>query len=209
MNKIFGYLSCTAVLALPGFVVANEAQDLELGSYIGRIYQDGSGAIGQRFDPATLESCQTFSCKHRRSNATATTMVGDYWSFQVKTDEMTDHRMIILSRRHHIISKEFGEMQPNSNIYLWLVLSSKARERVCVGGHDFPGKKAKIRVDSLPALTTNTEGCVPLTNQLYSQMSSGTTLTVRGYHWPYDAPETREIKLGGFKESVDFLRRKQ
>ena len=185
--------------------VAEEAKILDFDRYVGRIYSDGSGSIAKRFDPKVTESCKTPSCKRDRKNANVNSRFDDSWHFHIKNDEMSDKQIITVRKHPYTISKEFGEIRLTSNIYLWLSLSTKGKEVICVSGHDYPGKNAMIRIDSNPAIKTNTEGCLWLTEDLDSQMKAGSKITIRGYHWPYGY-ETSKISLGGYTKTTQFLR---
>lgn len=196
-------------LGVSAFNWAQEAETLDFGQYIGRIYSDGSGVVGERFDPQVTASCQSFSCQYERDNADANSTFDDTWSFHVRDDEMTDEQIITVTRKPYTISEEFGEMRLRSNIYLWINLSEDDQEHLCVSGHDYPDKNAMIRVGSNTAIDTNENGCVLLSGSLNSQMSSADTITIRGYHWPYDDAETFQISLGGYSQIMAFLRGKR
>ncbi|MEP4525113.1 MAG: hypothetical protein ABJ005_13980, partial [Alloalcanivorax venustensis] len=106
----------------------------------------------------------------------------------------------------HKISDRFGEMELKSDIYLWINLSQSTREVFCVAGHDYPGLTAMIRVDSEKAIETNENGCLSLSNSLDDQLRSGSKVFIRGSHWPYKSPETKNISLDGYRVMTDFLR---
>jgi hypothetical protein len=168
----------------------NESETLNIGNYVGKIYSDGSGSLGKKFDPNSTLGCKSFSCEYKRKNADATTSFDDTWSFHIRNDEMSDKQIITVARHPHKISKEFGEMKLKSSIYLWLNLSGKNQELLCIAGHDFPGLAAMIRVDDNKAIETNEKGCLILSRELDDQLMAGKNLTIRGSHWPYKSPET-------------------
>lgn len=206
MAQLVKFVFYLFVVGLPQLSVAEEAKIYDFGQYVGRLYSDGSGSVGKRFDPKATESCQSFSCRYDRENANANSVFKDSWSFRIKNDEMSDEQIITVSRQPYKMSKDFEEIQLKSGIYLWINLSKKGEEILCVAGHDFPGKKAMIRVDSNALIETNVNGCLFLNESLDSQMKAGIKITIRGYNWPYDGAETFEINLGGYTKTMDFLR---
>lgn len=69
----------------------------------------------------------------------------------------------------------------------------------CVIGHDFPGRRASIRVDSNPAFSTNSEGCLTgsAASRLDKQLKSGKVLITRRVEWPYDYTRDKEMLIEG------------
>ncbi|MCG9722905.1 hypothetical protein [Shewanella sp. Isolate7] len=194
------------IITFPQFGVTEEVKIFDFGRYVGHLYSDGSGSVAKRFDPKVTESCKSFSCRYDRENADVNSVFKNSWSFHIKNDEMTDKQVITVSRKAYKISKDFGEMKLNSNIYLWLNISDKDEEILCISGHNYPKKKGMIRVDNNDLIETNVNGCLPLNESLDSQMRSGNKITIRGYHWPYDGAETFDIDLGGYTKTMTFLR---
>lgn len=202
INLILGFY----LLSLSGLSLAQEPTVISDDNYVITIFSDGSGALGRRFDPTSTVSCTSFSCEYKRKKANENTVYEDTWDFRIKNDEMTDEQIITTSRYPHKISKEFGEMKLKSNIYLWLNLSDPSQEILCVGGNDYPGIAAMIRVDENKAITTNEKGCLVLSPALDTQLRSGVNLVIRGSHWPYKRPETQNIGLDGYSKITEFLR---
>lgn len=198
-----------AIVVNSCMALASEPEILNFGDYVGRIYSDGSGSLGKRFDPSVTMSCKSFACEYDRKNSYDHTSFKDTWSFRIKNDEITDAQIITVERRPYKISKEFGEMQLKSNVYLWLNLSDRNKEMLCVAGHDFPDMKAMIRVDDNDPIETNEKGCLLLTKNLDGQMRSGSEVTIRGHHWPYRGAETFKINLGGYIQITEYLLRKR
>ena len=194
------------ILVLNSGVVLAEYETLVFGDYLGKIYGDGSGTLGKRFDPEVTISCKTFSCEYDRKNADENTSFSDTWSFRIKIDEMTDEQQITVRKDAWKINEQFGEMRMDSNIYLWVILNDKNSEVLCVAGHDYPGMTGVIRVDKNPPLETRENGCLELTKDLDDQLRSGSKLTIRGSHLPYRGAETQVIDLGGYSEMSEFLR---
>jgi hypothetical protein len=197
---------CSLAIVLTQPAASEEAKIFDFGQYVGRLYSDGSGSVGKRFDPKVTESCQSFSCRYDRENADTNSVFKDSWSFNIKLDEMSDKQVITVIRKPYKISKDFGEISLKSNIYLFLNLSKKDEETLCIAGHDYPGKKGMVRVDSNDPIETGVNGCLPLSSSLDSQMRAGTNITIRGYHWPYDGAETFKISLGSYMKATEFLR---
>lgn len=79
----------------------------------------------------------------------------------------------------------------------------------CIVGHDFPGRTGAIRVDSNPAITTNTEGCISgsAARRLERQLISGSTLVTRRVEWPYDYSRDREMLINGSFSTAQELYR--
>lgn len=206
MNKIRRWALLLYLLGLPCFAISEEPTVIFEDGYVVKVYSDGSGTLGKSFDPESTLSCKSFSCEYKRKNANSKTTFDDEWSFQVKNDEMDDEQIITVRRYPHKISDRFGEMQLKSDIYLWINLSQSSREVLCVAGHDYPGLTAMIRVDNKKAIETNENGCLSLSNSLDDQLRSGSKVVIRGSHWPYKSPETKDISLDGYRVMTDFLR---
>jgi hypothetical protein len=93
-----------------------------------------------------------------------------------------------------------------TSISLFLRLTDKNYESLCVLGHDYPDMTGMIRVDKNPPLETKENGCLQLTKNLDDQLRSGSKITIRGSKFPYRGAETQVIDLGGYAEMSDFLR---
>ena len=197
------------ILTLNSLVVLAESETLVFGDYVGQIYSDGSGSLGKRFDPEVTMSCKTFNCEYNRSNSDANTSFDDKWSFHIRNDEMTDEQKITVKKYAWKFTEEFGEIRMTSSISLWLRLTDKNYESLCVLGHDYPGMTAMIRVDKNPPLETKENGCLQLTKDLDGQLRSGSKITIRGSKFPYSGSETKVIDLGGYSEMSDFLRNRR
>jgi len=201
--EFFAFLAL--ILVTPP-TTAEDANVFKLGQYVGRLYSDGSGFIGKRPDPGATKGCKSFPCEYDLRTADENPVFKDTWSFRIKNDEMTDEQKITVRRYPYKLTDSFGEIKLESNLYLWMNFSNAEREILCVSGHDFPGKKAMIRVDSNDPIETNKNGCLRLDTSRDSQLRKGNSLIIRGYHWPYDGAETRSISLGGYIKTSEFLR---
>lgn len=89
---------------------------------------------------------------------------------------------------------------------LFLFYESAGPPSICAFGHDFPGRRAAIRVDSTDARTTNTDGCIEGSQALYQQLLGGERATIRYYEWPYDVARDAFMSLEGFLEAAEFAR---
>ena len=196
------------ILTLNSLVALAEAESLVFGDYVGKIYDDGSGSLGKRFDPEVTMGCDSFKCRMDRRDAEEDPDMAfnDQWRFHVTIDEMTDEQKITVRRDPYKIIESAGEMAMKSNISLWLRLTDKDYESLCVLGHDYPDMTGMIRVDNNPPLKTKENGCLLLTKDLDDQLRSGSKITIRGSKFPYRGAETQEIDLGGYAAITDFLR---
>ena len=80
---------------------------------------------------------------------------------------------------------------------------------LCIAGHNFPGKKGMVRINTNTPITTKENGCVRMSKDLDDQLRNGKQITLRGYHWPYDGGETKTISLDGYIAVSEFLRGKR
>ncbi|MCH2556840.1 MAG: hypothetical protein MK005_06005 [Alcanivorax sp.] len=206
MNNFKGWVLRLLLVGIACGAMAEEPDLIIEDGYVLEIFSDGSGSLGRQFDPKATMSCKSAYCEYKRKNADSRTTFRDTWSFQIKKDAMSDEKTITLTRKPHEISEEFGEIEFNSDIYLWINLRRASREMLCVAGHDYSGLTAMIRVDSAKPMKTNENGCVLLSSALNKQLVSGSKLVIRGSHWPYQSPETQNISLDGYKKITQFLR---
>ena len=163
-------------------------EDIKIGSFIGKLYEDGSGIFGNQEDVADFK---------------------DVWSITVAIDKITDKTIIRGERDAFNMTKEYGKIRLKTDISLGLNFSDKNSEYICVNGHDFPDMTAFIRVDKNKPITTNKNGCTKLTSTLDKQLRSGNKVTLRGYVWPYRGAEDQEFELSGYAELTDFFREKR
>ena len=195
------------ILTLSSSIVLAESETLEFGDYVVRIFSDGSGSLEKRFDPESIKGCVTFECRYIRKDPNRFYALSqDEWSFHIRIDEMTDEQTITVTKKVFKISEEFGVNMASSSISLFINLTDRNYESLCVLGHDYPGMTGMIRVDKNPPLETRESGCLELTKDLDGQLRSGDIITIRGSNFPYRAPETQVIDLGGYSEISDFLR---
>ena len=112
------------------------------------------------------------------------------WSFRCRTDAMTDQR-----------SCSFND--PAAGIAV-LALTDDQRS-ICAVQHDYPGRKAMVRVDKLEPIDLGTSGCQPISDVLMGELRNGAEIAVRAYHWPYDFPKDMRVTLAGFNEAMSLL----
>lgn len=157
------------------------------GGIVARVFSDGSGLAGTREE---------------------VTSFGNAWSVRIKKDEITDESIIYTTRKPYF-EYQGSRHDARTDLRLYAEFSNKNGEILCVSGHDFPGKKAIIRIDSNPAIETNEHGCLALTQSLNNEIRQAKELTLRGYVWPYESPETHKVNLGGYSAISNFLRSKR
>ena len=123
------------------------------------------------------------------------------WMTGCSTDQMTDRVNCRTNLKPPAISGgAFAKLDGGLAI---AVNTSGSIKSACVFGHDFPGRNAMIRVDSNPALVTDTEGCVAgaSATRLQQQLLSGNVLMTRRTEWPYDGGRDQTIKIAsGFSQ---------
>ncbi len=117
------------------------------------------------------------------------------WSVSCKVDAITDQR------RCSITHYPFEAGDP------YIVYSSAADREggICIVEHDFPGRTAMIRIDTNPAITAGTDGCVTLSS-LAAALRRGGKWTSRRYTWPNDYAVDHVIDLRGISVALDALK---
>lgn len=202
MKKIFMVLIslCMVTNAYPDNNI-----EIEQDGFIGKLFSDGSGHFGRPLDLNLFSNCTTSACDALRANPHLYFATGDFWGLMLTQDAITDKKKIAIERKPFKNTKDFGPIELDSNIYLRIDISTKGGERVCVVGNDFPYRNGTIRVDKNKPITTNSSGCVAVSASLRQQLSQGSSIVIRGYHWPYDYPETQTISLDGYNEVIKFL----
>jgi hypothetical protein len=169
-----------------GLVSAADAPPVEqsLGEYKVNIYSDGSGYFGRPSEMAVVDN---------------------HWSFYGR-DEMTDK---LQNEAYRMGQFESMGRTFTAPLGLKVIVNSKAAQKICVVGHDFPGRTAMFRVDSNQAITTNTSGCALLTKQIDRQLRGGKVAKVQGVEWPDGADKIAVVNLDGYAELTDWLRNRR
>lgn len=118
-------------------------------------------------------------------------------------DKITDNTSCVMNVKPHSWSKSWdgGLIQT--------VSSNGSLLTSCVVGHDFPGRRASIRVDSNPAITTNKNGCISgsAARRLERQLRNGKILITRRIEWPYDYEKDKEMIVEGSFSTAQKLYR--
>ncbi|GGA64642.1 hypothetical protein [Pelagibacterium lentulum] len=112
------------------------------------------------------------------------------WAVDCTRDRMTDRRECHIRSLEAKLLVEFGQ--------------SNTPQRVCIIGHNFPGRTGAIRVDSNSLVNTGTSGCVA--GSFAQQMVAANRVTVRYVEWPYDYPRDHSALLRGYPEAAELLR---
>ncbi|MBL3562229.1 hypothetical protein [Rhodovulum sulfidophilum] len=79
------------------------------------------------------------------------------------------------------------------------VTTSGAVRSICVGGHDFPGRRALVRIDQHPAISSDSNGCFHggSAQRVASQLNGAQVLQTEAVKWPYDSGIQRQFALSG------------
>lgn len=167
--------ACTATPPAPAAPTSIVSQyggteTVENGIYV-RTYPGGSGSV-----------------------STSSSLLDDNWSFNCKTDAMSDKRDCTVTTKTGGPFIDYG--------------SSTSPETVCIMGHDFPGRAGMMRIDGNPPIATDDEGCVPA-SRIVSQMMKGKTLTTRRVTWPYDYTRDDTMPLAAFPKLIEVIKRVQ
>ncbi len=83
---------------------------------------------------------------------------------------------------------------------------SQINSTVCVLGHDFPGKQARIRIDGGEPITMGEKGCMKLSPSLSRRFSGAKTVRVQGYVFPSDIPLTGDADMGFYTNKIRWAR---
>jgi hypothetical protein len=77
---------------------------------------------------------------------------------------------------------------------------------ICILGHDFPGRRGAVRIDSNNHLPSNTDGCLSrAASQAFQKQlqNGGQRISTRYVEWPYDFPvDGSHLDAGAFSEIV-------
>lgn len=112
------------------------------------------------------------------------------WSIDCGTDAMNDRRKCsVTSHKARLLIFYGFSANPQS---------------VCIVGHDFPGRRGAIRVDSNSPINTDTDGCVPA-GAAIKQLASGSSVTTRRVEWPYDYGRDETASIAGAKEVMELI----
>lgn len=115
------------------------------------------------------------------------TYSSNLYSFDHKKDKMDD------IERSSISSKYFLFFYKNKKI-----------SSICIFSHDFPLRKAKIRLDNGSIITTDFEGCI--SPKYFNNFLKADKVLVRYYVFPYDYYREGEESLIGLKDADVLLK---
>ncbi|WP_353429003.1 hypothetical protein [Paracoccus denitrificans] len=124
------------------------------------------------------------------------------WGIECPIDAMSDHRMCKFLFENPVTRKRNG-----SGLFV-NYLGTSDPQFICVSLHDYPGKKAMIRVDKNAPFTTMENGCIAAAEVL-PQLLTGTKVTLRRYTFPGNFSRDEEHLLTGFTKTIDTVRRIQ
>lgn len=117
---------------------------------------------------------------------------GTDWSTACKKDPMNDKTSCYLQRKD-----------------LWVWLHQGGRVEVFIGGNQYPGTSATIRIDSNPAINSpsDSEGVFTAdqSKQIVQQLLSGSTVATRYIDWPYRSATDESFELNGFDEAYEYI----
>ena len=92
---------------------------------------------------------------------------------------------------------------------LWIWLYGDGRLQVSIGGDQYPGTSASIRVDSNTAITSpaNNEGFFTTAHarRIVEQLHSGSRVATRYVDWPYRSAVDSTFDLQGFDEAYQYI----
>jgi hypothetical protein len=112
------------------------------------------------------------------------------WTASCKIDPITD-------------VQECSAIQTESRLFLWLGGSATVTG-TCIFGHDFPGRRGNIRVDTNTAFTTDLEGCLN-SPVLLKQLIAGEKVTTRRVEWPNDYNDDHTGDIGPLGEALQLV----
>lgn len=82
--------------------------------------------------------------------------------------------------------------------------SSPAPQRICIDGHDFPGRIAAIRAGKNKPHQTNTDGCIPARH--LSELLNANEIAIRFVAWPYDENIDKLVSLLGLSDAIELVK---
>lgn len=137
------------------------------------------------------ETSEGFKYQIFKNGDAGLTAFGEDWSIHCAPDAMTDEfNCYIKNLTHFTIFIDFQ--------------NADTPQLVCVIGHDFPGRNAALRVDSNPALETNSDGCISANS--VPKLTQGSSIRTRFVRWPYDNAVDREGTLSGLEQAFNLVR---
>jgi hypothetical protein len=110
----------------------------------------------------------------------------------------TIHPLFVANNYYVNGGRTWGQFGGRGGLYQTVDQQGNIRSS-CIIGHDFPGRRGMIRVDSHSAISTDGDGCVygGTARRLQNQLVSGSRLITRRVEWPYDSNRDKEILISG------------
>lgn len=115
----------------------------------------------------------------------------EQWRVDCTADAMDDTRKCTLDNYH---TRIFIELNTNGKF-----------SHVCVMGHNFPNRTAKIRIDKNKPFETHTDGCTS-DQRVFEQLLKGREVTTRRYEWPYDYHRDQTGEVFDLSKAIEFTR---
>jgi hypothetical protein len=109
------------------------------------------------------------------------------WDIRCLKDKISDKRKCSVNGRELVVL--YGQ--------------NAVPQAVCASSHDFPGRHAVIRIDSLTPTTTPTDGCIR-SKDFIAELQRGKTVVVRFVKWPYDENRDSEETLAGLDDAMQL-----
>lgn len=118
--------------------------------------------------------------------------IGKDWSTSCKKDPMDDKKSCYIQRKD-----------------LWVWLYPGGRLKIFIGGDQYPGTSASVRIDSNQAIRSpaDSEGVFTAaqSKQILQQLRSGARVATRYVDWPYRSAVDDSFDLHGFDEAYQYI----
>ncbi|HVI26006.1 MAG TPA: hypothetical protein VM576_07440 [Xanthomonadaceae bacterium] len=118
--------------------------------------------------------------------------LGEDWSTSCKKDPMDDTKSCYIQRKD-----------------LWVWLYPGGRLKIFIGGDQYPGTSASVRIDSNQAIRSpsDSEGVFTAaqSKQILQQLRSGARVATRYIDWPYRSAVDDSFDLHGFDEAYQYI----
>ena len=112
------------------------------------------------------------------------------WKLNCEVDKISDDKICLVR---------------NELLGLFIQYKNNSTPLICSLKHDFPGERARLRIDGGRVYTSTTdEGCFTHNINTYKNLRAGSNVVIRSIVWPYEGYEENEGKLVGV-ELLDKL----
>ena len=130
------------------------------------------------------------------------------WHINYRVDEMTDKKYVILFKSGEYYSWETEDdkiQQKLSFEVTRFIYENEVRDKICIDGHDYPGKVGYIRIDKNKALEfTSSRPCKLIDDEIKSQLETGKEILIRGSPYPDTNITTNPKPLEGYNKAKAF-----